>query len=138
MSLACSDRPADVPCCRFHFQQRAVDMIATATWPHPLFVLLIFDDHGLLVATRDHAEVVLEELADSCALVVQLCRPVGPAGVVLVSIDPGFGTDASSPAVRQAFLDASRRLRRAGTELADWWLIGDGSRESVAAACNGL
>ena len=138
MSLACSDRPADAPCCRFHLRQRAVDAIVAATWPHPLLVVLIFDDEGVVVATRDHADVGPTELEDSCALVVDLAPVVGGATVVLLSLDPGFGTDASCAAVRQAFLDTSRRLQRSGTELVEWWLVGDGIRHSVASACAGF
>ena len=135
MSFACSDGPADAPCCRFHLRQRAVDAFATATWPHPLFVMLIFDDDGLLVVTRDHVDIGPSEVEDACALVVELAPVVGIGTVVLLSLDPGFGTEPSA-VLRQAFLDTSRRLEQSGSMLVDWWLVGDGIRESVASACD--
>ena len=137
MSPLRSGFPADAPCCRVQAQQRLVDHFVATTWPYPLFAILIFDDDGLLVITRDHTDIGLADIEAACGLVVELAPVVGVGTVILLSFDPGFGTDPS-PAVCQAFLDTSRRLEALGSMLVEWWLVGDGMRESVASACDEL
>lgn len=126
--------PPDAPCRRVLFEQRLVDDLLASTWHQPTLVVLVFDDVGLLAAARDHAGIGPAEIEAACAEVVELSPVVGPSSVVLLSLDPGFGTEPSA-AVCQSFRDLSRRLERSDAALVEWWLVGGGTRRSVAVAC---
>lgn len=133
MPRPCSGVSVDAACPRLAVVRRVLEGVAAWSVSSPTLMVLVFDDEGLLIASRSHAGVGPAELDDVCAAVVELSPPVGQATACVVSHDPDFGTEPSS-AVRQAFRDMSRRFERSRATLFDWWLVG-GRTISVATAC---
>lgn len=98
-------------------------------------VVLLVDDDGLLVAVRDvDAALGPAEVEVACSTLLDLSPPTGPASAVLVSLDPGFGTDPPE-SVCQAWRDMRRRFARSHTTLVDWLLVTGEATGSVDAAC---
>jgi hypothetical protein len=97
----------------------------------PAFVLLSFDDDGVLLAVRPH-DVPLSELEASCASLLGLLAPEGRGPAVLASVDAGFGCDVE-PALA-VWPDLVAAFDEAGATLLDWLLVCGDRVSSVAAA----
>src|SRR5688500_20328894 len=104
MSRSCSLPPADASCRRVSAVHRIVADLAASTWPRPTLVVVVFDDNGLLATARDHAGIGLADIEDDCAAVVEISPPAGLGTAVVLSFDPGLGTEPTD-STRRVFRD---------------------------------
>lgn len=109
----------------------AVALARAAADDQPALVTLVFDETGLLLALRAH-DLAPSEVEQSCCTLLGLLAPEGRGPAVLVSVDPGFGTDPEPvlsvwPEVAWAFEDE-------GATLLDWLLVCGDRVTSVASA----
>ncbi|HEX2040369.1 MAG TPA: hypothetical protein VHF47_11635 [Acidimicrobiales bacterium] len=109
----------------------AVALARAAACEEPAFVVLSFDDEGILLAVGPH-DVALSELEASCATLLHLLAPEGRGPAVVASVDPGFGCDVA-PALA-VWPDLVHAFEEAGATLLDWLLVCDDRVSSVAAA----
>ena len=94
----------------------------------PLVVLMV-DDHGVLVAGSDKA-VDAQGIADRCGQLLARAQS-GCDFALLVSLDSAF--DPAAEVVRQAWHDTRRRFADAGIELGDWLLVSGAIHVSMEA-----
>jgi hypothetical protein len=109
----------------------AVALATAAAGGQPAFVVMVFDESGLLIAARPH-DLAPTDVADSCCTLLGLLAPDGRGPAVVVSVDPGFGCEPE-PAVA-VWPEVSGAFTEAGAALLDWLLVCDDRVASVAAA----
>jgi hypothetical protein len=109
----------------------AVAIARAAADDQPAFVVLVFDETGVLLAVRPH-DLAPDEVEESCCTLLGLLAPEGRGPAVLVSVDPGFGTEVE-PALA-VWPDVAGAFDEAGATLLDWLLVCDDRVSSVATA----
>jgi hypothetical protein len=108
----------------------AVDLAAaSAVEQRPSLVVLLVDDDGLLIAVRD-LDLGPGDVPDACTTLVTLSPPRGSAAAVVVSLDPGGGTEPPA-AAEHAWHEARRRLEAHDVALLDWLLVAGDDVASV-------
>ena len=128
-----SSRPSPVPARARGLlaPEVAVDLARTGADGHPGLVVLLVDDDGLLIAVRD-LDLGPADVPEACTTLVALCPPCGPAAAVVVSLDPGAGTDPTA-AAEHAWHEARRRLEGHDVALLDWLMVAGDEVVSVPA-----
>jgi hypothetical protein len=100
----------------------SVELATLAAGDHgPCLVVLVVDELGLLVAVRE-VDLVPADIGETCATLLDLAafEPCGAA--VVVSVDPGFGTDPPDSAER-TWHELRPCFAEHGLELLDWLLV---------------
>lgn len=87
----------------------------------PCLVVLVVDRLGLLVATRE-LDLAPTDIGETCGTLLELAafEPCGAA--LVVSVDPGFGTDPPADAER-TWHELRPCFAEHGLELVDWLLV---------------
>lgn len=115
--------------------RQAATLAAAAADGAPAFVLLVFEDDGVLVAAR-HLDLGPAEVESECAGAFSILADAdvgaGPVAVVAVSFLPGFGSDPAP--VLGTWHELCRRAGEAGVQLLDWLLVDDRGAASLRAA----
>lgn len=109
----------------------AVALARAAADDQPALVTLVFEETSVLLALRSH-DLTPSEIERSCCTLLGLLAPEGRGPAVLISVDPGFGTEPEP--VLAVWPEVAGVFEEEGATLLDWLLVCGDRVASVAAA----
>ena len=108
----------------------AVDLaVAAAGDESPCLVVLVVDRRGLLIAVRA-LDLGPDDLGEACSTFLRLARFARGGAAVIVSVDPGFGTEPPAGA-EVAWHEVRGSFESHGLQLFDWLLVAGATAVSV-------